>query len=750
MKKIIFAFALLTCAASVRAQNLYDPNVLQEIKITFYQSNWDHLLDSLKNIDDGSYLLAPSVEINGQVFDSVGVKYKGNSSYNANNQKNPMHIELDFVRKSQNYQGIEDIKLSNGFSDPTFVREPLSYEILRQYTEAPRSNHAKVWINGAYWGLYGNVESINKRFIRSHFKTDGNNPFFKCNPEDFGGPGSSNFPDLVYSSADSAAYYNRYDIKSDYGWKELLHLMDTLKNVPGQIDQLLDVDRALWMLAFNTLLVNLDSYTGAFGQNYYLYYDRNERWLTFNWDLNMSFGGFPLLNAGGGGGGLSLTQMKQLDPLVQSTNNSRPLIKQLLANPTYKRKYIAHMRTMLKENFSDESYKDRALEMQAIIDAAVQADTRKFYSYNSFIQNITQSVAGGFGNTPGITDLMNARSSFLTSNSNFTAVPPTISDITTQLGTVVRVNARVQQATSVVVAWRADTSDVFTNATMFDDGLHNDGAANDGVYSGKFPLEDATMQYYIYAENDQAGIFAPERAEHEFYVTQFAVPNVGELVINELLADNTNDQVDEAGEHEDWVELFNNTTSPITLTGIYLSDDPLDRNKWALPAGTSIPPLGFVTVWLDNDTQQGQFHANFKLSAAGESVILSDGGDILLDQVNFGQQTTDVSLGRFPNGTGPFAFMPTTFNTFNVLSVSTHEPGAVPSVQVFPNPAQEAITVSSTDQLPSIRVVNMLGQTISQWESTGAFTVNLSVQQWAEGMYLLQAGNNTVKIVVKH
>ncbi len=353
MKKRFLPFLLsLASVAATSAQSLYDPNILQDIKITFFQSNWDAVLDSLKNIDNGNYLLAKSVEINGQLFDSVGVKYKGNSSYSPNNNKNPLHIELDFVRPDQNYQGVKDIKLSNGFADPTFIREPLSYEILRQYTDAPLANHAKVFINGAYWGLYGNVESINKRFVRNHFKTDGNNPFFKCNPEDFGGPGTGgNYPDLVYSSADSSFYYNKYDIQSDAGWKELLMLMDTLKNHPNSAHTILDVDRALWMLAFNTLLVNLDSYTGAFGQNYYLYHDRNDRWLTMSWDLNMSFGGFPLLNSGGGGM-LSITQMKNLDPLTQSTNSNRPLIKQLLANPTYKRMYIAHMRTMLKENFA--------------------------------------------------------------------------------------------------------------------------------------------------------------------------------------------------------------------------------------------------------------------------------------------------------------------------------------------------------------------------------------------------------------
>lgn len=747
MQKFCFAaFLIILSGVSSSAQNLYDPSVLQEIKINFYQPNWDHLLDSLKDLDHGVYLLAPSVEINGQVFDSVGVKYKGNSSYSQNNAKNPMHIKLDLVRDGQSYQGIKDLKLSNGFADPTFVREVLSYEMLRNYTEAPVANHTKLWINGAYWGVYGNVESINKRFLRSRFKTDGENAFFKCNPEDFGGPGTGgNYPDLVYSSADSSFYYNKYDIQSDYGWRELLMLMDTLKNNPNQIHNILDVDRALWMLAYNTLFVNLDSYTGAFGQNYYLYHDRNDRFMTISWDLNMSFGGFPLLTSGGPGGMLSLTQMKQLDPLTQSTNNNRPLIKQLLANPTYKRMYIAHMRTMLKEQVTTGAYHDRALELQNVIDAAIQTDPNKFFTYTSFKNNVTQSVSGGFGSVPGLTDLMSGRQTFLNANSNFTATPPNISNVQSVLGSTIHVTTQVQNATSVLLAFRADTADVFRKTTMFDDGQHNDGAAADGVYGGSFAYEDASMQYYIYAENANAGIFSPERAEHEFYVTNLVLPNVGEVVINEFMADNNDGEIDEAGEVEDWLELYNNSSHAISLTGLYLSDDPTDRKKWSFPAGVSIPANGFLVVWLDDDALQGPYHANFKLSAAGEHVIFSDGGANLLDSIAFGQQLADISFGRYPNGTGNFTFLPATFNAVNSLTIKTVEPEAG-AFRISPNPASREIFLQSEFALGDIRVLNALGGVMDarHFESSNA---SLSVENWPAGVYFIQAGRFTARVI---
>ena len=99
----LLTLALLCQIDAISAQSFYEPATLQEIKITFFQNNWDAKLDSLKAIDNGEYLLAKSVEINGQLFDSVGVKYKGNSSYNPNRPKNPFSINLDEIIGSQDY-----------------------------------------------------------------------------------------------------------------------------------------------------------------------------------------------------------------------------------------------------------------------------------------------------------------------------------------------------------------------------------------------------------------------------------------------------------------------------------------------------------------------------------------------------------------------------------------------------------------------------------------------------------------------
>ena len=82
-------------------QSFYDLNTIQTIEITFSQSNWDALLDAAE--PSGTYVMAQSISINGTVLDSVGVKYKGNSSYNPNQVKNPFHINcsISYINRSR-------------------------------------------------------------------------------------------------------------------------------------------------------------------------------------------------------------------------------------------------------------------------------------------------------------------------------------------------------------------------------------------------------------------------------------------------------------------------------------------------------------------------------------------------------------------------------------------------------------------------------------------------------------------------
>src|SRR6185436_13301815 len=227
----LIGIVFLLPAANVTGQNFYAVDSIRKIEISFTQPNWDFQMDTAKDGADG-YLMAQWVKINGVQFDSAGVKYKGNVSYDSSYSKNPVHIALDEF-KSQSYQGIKDIKLSNGYADPSLIREVLSYAILKNYADCPMANFAQLYINGDYIGLYANVENIGKSFCSSHFYSS-QNTFIKCSPVVSPGPGTKS--NLKYISAsDSTAYFNFYEIKSTTGWNDLVNLCDTVTNHPGSL-----------------------------------------------------------------------------------------------------------------------------------------------------------------------------------------------------------------------------------------------------------------------------------------------------------------------------------------------------------------------------------------------------------------------------------------------------------------------------------------------------------------------------------
>ncbi|MEI6059098.1 MAG: CotH kinase family protein [Bacteroidota bacterium] len=750
---ILTAFFLLACGNCLQAQDtFYETDQLQEIRITFSEANWSHVLDSLYlNFGDNGRLVG-DVVINGQVIKKAGVRYKGFSSWNEGVIKNPFNVELDYTVKNQNYQGHTKLKLSNVIEDPSFVREVLSYEIARKYMPASRANFAKLYINDSLIGLYTSVEAVDKTFVLAHYGSSANS-FFKGEPDTLVYPFGQN-ANLAYThGSDSSAYKPFYNMESKVGWNDLLNFIRVLNNSTDSIPYVLNTDRALWMHAFNYTLLNLDSYIG-YSQNYYIYKDNLGRFNPIVWDLNMSFGSFRESDASYNFLGIAIPKIKVLDPmeLLNFCISPRPLITRLIEKDTWRKMYLAHMRTILNENFANNAFYTRARELQNEIDASVKEDTHKFYSYSDFLANADTTV-GGSGTMilyPGLSDLMRDRTNYLATYPGFSG-EPTISRINHEpdvpvMGSPLWITASVISAKNVTLAYRFGPDKAFTKISMLDDGNSHDGAGNDGIYGVAIEASDTLIQYYIYAENDSAGSFSPERAEYEFYTVQPQV-KAGELVINEILTTGDNLLAGEDAVNNDWIEVLNTSSGTIQLTGFSLLQQP-DSIYWEFP-NISVPAGKFVMVWADGS---GAPHAGFTLPQSGGMLTLRNSGGMAIDSVEYGWQVNGKSTGRYPNGTGSFKFMepsPGKNNTFG----STPESG----FRLYPNPAREQITVEfSNRDLPyGIEMYNSKGQCVYsrqfQAESFTSVAVPLDVSV-LPGLYLVKLSTDgsvfTKKLIV--
>ena len=122
----------------------------------------------------------------------------------------------------------------------------------------------------------------------------------------------------------------------------------------------------------------------------------------------------------------------------------------------------------------------------------------------------------------------------------------------------------------------------------------------------------------------------------------------GHVVISEFMAENKSTLADATGAFPDWLELHNPTASPVSLDGFFLTDDPANLRRWPLPAAT-LNPGAYQLIFLSgrNETPPiGPWHADFRLSKAGEFLALTDGAQTVhAFAPAFPPQDEDVSYG---------------------------------------------------------------------------------------------------------
>ncbi len=659
------AAALLLLALPVTAQtpDLYDETVLRTLDLTFAQSNWYTLLQ--QNYGTGVDLPA-DLTVDGRTYPNVGVRFRGGSSYRfiGSSQKKPFGIALDAFVAGQDLYGYDNLNLNNAYLDPTFVREVLAYHLFRQFTAAGRANFVLLRINGQDWGVYVNVQQPDKEMLRQWF-VDEDGARLEA---DALLPGAvQNGSALTWLGSTPQSYDNNYELKTPnlpQPWTPLIDVCAALNNtplsgLPAALEPRLCVDAALRMIAGHIVLVNPDSYVST-GHNYYVYHDPwHGRVQLLPWGMNLPLGSSILA-------GSTTTSRATWNLFTNQTSTGRPLLSRLWAVQALRERYLAHVRHIVQQHFDWPVLQAKVAAYQGLIGAAVAADTRKLYPTSAFTSNLTVDYQAGTTRISALQTLVTARRGYLLGHAEVNKPAPVIAAVQHQPtapapGATVWVTATVSGPVPVgAVTLFSRARGAFRQTPMFDDGQHMDGAANDAVFGAALPAEPpgSRVEYYVGAASAAASggamTFAPPTAEHAPHRVQLPfLPGSGPLRINEFLADNRTVLQDPSGEWDDWLELVNTSAVPVVLDGMHLTDDLQNPTRFTFPAGTTIPANGVLLVWCDEDGAQGPLHANFKLSANGETVALfAADGVTLLDSLGFGPQGADVATGRLLDG-GP-------------------------------------------------------------------------------------------------
>lgn len=340
---------------------VYDTSQVKRIDIFISGENWEAMQQDLDeqielpwDVRDFKYFEC-EVLFENNVWQHVGIRYKGNSSiqmpYQQNREKLPFRLDFDEFEEfypeidNQRFWGFKWMVFNNNFKDPSMLREIITYDLFREFgAVASHAAHYRLFIDfgegPVYFGLYTSVEVVDDRFLDDRFGTDNGNLY---KPE---GPGDN----LTSFNEDT---FEKKTNEDEADWSDVINLIQVLNdNYPNPddfkaaIDQIFDVNSFLSWLAVNSVMCNLDSYAGT-GHNYYLYNNPVDgKFYLIPWDCNESFGSFL--------GSMNADNMHTWDILSPTDQSPKPLIENILDVPEYMDDYRYRVRSLL-DGLLDES-----------------------------------------------------------------------------------------------------------------------------------------------------------------------------------------------------------------------------------------------------------------------------------------------------------------------------------------------------------------------------------------------------------
>lgn len=499
-------------------QGLYDQSQIRNMYLNFSQPDYWTQLDN--NYWSWSKTEIPAtLVVDGVTYNNVGVRFRGQSSFQQvqHSKKKPFGISMDFVHPNQDLLGYKTLNLNNCFQDESFIREIFYQHQIKKHIPATKSAYVHLFINGEDWGLYPNVQQINKKFYKEWFLSSNGTNWRSERTSGLVTPYGDGKGGLNYLGADTLLYKEEYVLKfSDKpnSWNDLISACDVLNNtplstLPSLLPAKLDIDRTLWFLASEILFSDDDSYIQKGRMDYYVYWEKETGRI-----VPQEYDGNTVMNPA----------FQHWSPFYHEDSVNYPLMNRLFAVPEYRQRYLAHLRTLIKEYFTSSSANAIIDGYRAQIDVLVQNDPKKLYTYTDFQNEITV-----------LKDFITSRRDFLNANAEVAEAAPVISNAAWYVGdnpwvipgsmqsATVRASATFPSGMYQMNVYYSNALvGNFIKIQMMDDGLTNDVAAGDGIYGAALPGQPlgSWMRFYVeaVANNSAKSVsYDPPGAEHNVY-----------------------------------------------------------------------------------------------------------------------------------------------------------------------------------------------------------------------------------------
>lgn len=736
IKALILWISVILLLTGVSAQAVFPPHgvvfndqVVPRIDIRMSADSLMALTADENTMSDHEYP-ANFYWNDGQHFDTifnVGIRLRGNTSRVS--AKKSFKIKFNHFGSGKFY-GLSDLNLNGEHNDPSIVRSKLSWDMMKMAgIEAPRSNHVALYINNEYRGLYINVEHIDNDYISDRNK-DPEGQLFKCF---YGcsfvnnGNNPNNYSRTVYHAE------NNEDNPDYYALMEFIQALNNTGSTDYrcQLEALFDVDDYIKRMAMEVLLGHWDNpiYNK---NNAYLYRNtKTGKFELWSYDIDNTYG-IDWFGVNWAERNI-YTWAHPTDP--------RPIFNNLMNVPEYKVRYGYYIKQFIKDFFNPgymfpyiENIKNR-IKSYRINDTYAEKDYG--YSYQDFLTSYENAL--GAHVKRGLKEYISIRSASANQQLQNTGIHPVIEQVTSSwTQSFYTLDFRVDASMPVTAScfYRPDNG-MWTETQVKDDGIFPDRIAGDHRYtfqtnySGK-----VNADVYLIAQD--AANKQSRWPVCEYQNVQLGYDPVPQLVINEYMADNTTIR-DDAGEYDDWIEIYNYGTVGVWLGDKYLTDNANKPVKWLLP-DFELEPGAFLLIWADEDKIQGDLHANFKLSKSGEFIGIYDSKEnnfAPIDTFSYGISVTDLSYGKYPDGKGPnialFKATPGYSNVYTSTDVAT-----LSKKSIYPNPAHQNLNIKNVETGDEMVLCDMAGKCIQMLnvrEDKDQMTLDISALP--KGMYLL-------------
>ncbi len=616
--------------------------------------------------------------------ENVGLRLRGNTSRVS--AKKSFKIEFTHFG-GKKFHGLSDLNLNGEHNDPSISRAKIAWDIMVMAgIEAPRSNHVRLFINGEYRGLYLNVEHIDNDYLTKRNK-DPDGQLFKCFygvDFTFLGTNPNDYSRTVYEPQNNITEPDFYSLML------FTKALDDINNPNFRcnLEKVFDVDDYLKRMALEVLIGHWDNpiYNK---NNAYLYHNpATGKYELLSYDIDNSLG-------------IDWFDIDWSQRNIYSwahPTSPRPIFNNLLKVPEYKRRYGYYISEYLTKFFNPvflsphiEKIKNSIKEYRG---QDIYASYDYGYTYDDFITSFDKPTGAHVKN--GIKEYITIRHNTAKNQLQNTVTTPIIeySTITwTATNATIRFNIN-HTSTVVVKGYYKLGNGVWNSKILLDDGIAPDMVAQDGRYAMSFGYTDKPVASIYIEVSDALGKNArlPICSSFEVDLGYDPTPNIR---INEFMADNTT-IADNVGEFEDWIEIYNADASAIYLGDYFITDTRKTPNKWQLPS-MDLNVGEFLLIWADEDQDQGDNHANFKLSKAGEFVGIYDSefnSFAPIDTFSFESILLNTAYGLYPNGQGQIVKLSSpTPGVSNVLT--DIEDQLTQKYSLIPNPAQDYITVAN-------------------------------------------------------